>query len=311
MYFNTEISVLHNWRFVSIHFHILHGFDKTCSIERSVVILHCCVLQTPSSVHMDVEEWKSTISEGIKHDMPLFTFRDHISRMNRTDKAALKRLLNDPSAPPLREAARYGRIGLVWVLLEFGADKRTKYHNIDLALHTAAEWDQVEVLKILLENDEDAIKELGVGNHSPLLLTMKNSSWKAFTYILENHSPKCFSWSFMEFDIINHPLYYAASMLPPDSGKSDQYTNGEIMRLFLKNGCPNEYNGEHLVAHAARRGDIRVLKNLVEHSDPSKSDLEKAKEAAEKRLNEAAVRLSVEGKTYLQEILSYLTEKSR
>ena len=249
---------------------------------------------------MDEEGWKAIIYTGIKHDSDPDLFRRQLEQMKKTDEAGLKRLLSTGTTSPLIEAARLGRKELVGILLECGADTRAKDHENDTAVHIAAEYDMVEVLKTLLEYDGDAIKESGFYSQSPLQHAMRNSSWDAFTYILENHSPECFSWNPVPFFLLSHPLHYASLWFPPANSKGEKYTSGEMVREFLKKGCPNEYNGEHLVIHAARTGDIDVLKNLVDHADPTKSDLRKTKEVLQQEL-----------KGYRPEILTYLAELDR
>ena len=254
--------------------------------------------------------------ESIEDNIEPVLFRRQLEQMKRTDEAGLRRILADRIRPPLNLAARLGRKELVEILLEFGADRRTRDLHNSLAVHTAAVYDQVEVLKILLKNDEDAIKELDEeGGWTPLLCALFETSENSVTYILENHKPECFSWNrtSSDFGLETHPMCFAATWSFNKNSKGKEYSNGEVIRLLLQNGCPNEYNGEHLVIHVARAGPgtfnseevVDILKNLVGYSDASKSDLHKAKQQVEKRLSEIS---DEDIKRHLEQVHSYLTD---
>ena len=273
---------------------------------------------------------KDYIHDSIIQGTEPTVFREELNEIKLRDEDELMRVLNDQRYPPLREAARYGRNQLAQILLEFGADRTLRDPENDLAVHTAAKYDQVEVLKTLLVNAENDIEKFGKHDWSPLLCAIYYTSKNSVTYILENHKPACFSWN-CKVDSKGpktHPLYFAASVIFAESDNSTvvmracikgiarepekKYSSSEIMRLLMDHGCPTDCEGEHLVIEAVRvkqlaesaKGVLHTLKNLVEHGKPSKLDLKKAKEIVERRLSETT---DEKFRRNLEQVRTYLT----
>ena len=261
------------------------------------------------------------IHEGIKNRMDADEFKKQVRSILKQaegDRKVLKRRLEERDSiglSPLEKAAYHGQAALAKILLEFGADRRSRHNETGgIAVHKAAEFDKVEVLKVLLENDEDAIMAKDSGGISPLLHAMLKGSRNVFTYILETYSPACFTYS-SDSEVHGHklhPLYYAAAVGCVEGTRGhvmqasqNRWRNGEIMRQLLQHGCTREFNGEHLLIYASRTGNIDTVKNLAQHSEPSKSDLDKARVTAEKKLSETYKK---EFKEKFEEVLNYLDE---
>ena len=244
--------------------------------------------------------------------------RNQLKRIKIQNPAELRRQLQKRDATddcPLDVAARYGRNELAEILLELGADRRAKMLDGCLAVHIAADFDHVELLKTLLKSDEGAVGILDNGGWSPLLHALCNGSYDAFMYIMETYKPACFTYTnrltFGKRGHTTHPLYYAA-LLPLGSAESE-WNNRRIIRELLNNGCGTDCEGEHLVVWAARAGNLGAVKNLVEHTEPSKRDIAIARDHTE------VARLSIDHKDPFRndirnaynQILSYLSRAEK
>ena len=260
-----------------------------------------------------MDDDRSEIHSSIEKNIEPSVFRAILQRIEKENEGRLKLLLDERNRPPLKVATLHGRSELAKVLLEFGANPLLKDKFSNLAVHTAAEYDQVEVLKVLLEYDKDLIEILSSDEWSPLLCAMYHTSKNAVTYMLEHHNPQCFAWnqecSGLGFE--THPVYFAAFVNFAENSEGECYTNGEMIRMLLQSGCPPEHNGEHFIIHAARTTDVidmpertvDIMRNLVEHSNPSRNDLMRAKEIVEE--TQCLVANDEERENIIQ-VLSYL-----
>ena len=257
---------------------------------------------------------KFNIRESIEGDIPTETFRLELAKIKKHNEGILKRVLSERSYVPLCHAARLGRTEIVKILLEFGANTRTIDKQLYWAVHAAAAYDNVEVLKLLLAKDKASITMCNGKGWNPLICALEKTSKNVVTYLLEKHRPECFSATYMAPWIKpeTNPMYFAACHELKANSKGERYTNIEVVRFLLQNGCPNNYKGEHLVIHAARAEPLlnpsgekvlRNLQNLMENSDPSNSDLLKTKQVINKRLSEISSEVI---KTNLEQVLNYL-----
>lgn len=131
------------------------------SLMLVMVLFNSCMSIQTAARHENLGEVKKQLAWGVNPNSRTFWYRNS----------------------PLHEAAAYGHLKIVELLLEKGADVNIRNEGGETPLHYAAHNGHTQMMKILLKNGAD-VSQRGTGCGTPLQWASKTGQIKAAKLIL-------------------------------------------------------------------------------------------------------------------------------
>jgi ankyrin repeat protein len=152
---------------------------------------------------------------------------------------------------PLHTSAAYGRVGIVKLLLEKGADVNIRNDGGETPLHYATGCGNIEVMKVLLENGAN-VGEKGTGCRTPLQWAAGNGRIKEAKLLL------AYGADINQKGTSGHTALNTAVAAQPEQI--------EMIKFLLSKGAdvnsPDAYHNTPLYT-AVSRGNIELAKLLI------------------------------------------------